>query len=146
MADLWLVATDPRRGNPWFRPRAYVSCLRLQLVLSSSLLIGRVDCRMQPAMIPEKAMSFKLSLWKTKMKNISTSREHSSNNNLNQVLIGECKSRALIAGAKVDVGRSGKKPLSQSEMQIHFGVDKRTAETATAPAPPGALSASRVPS
>jgi hypothetical protein len=60
------------------------------------------------------------------MENISTSHEHSGNNNLNQVLIGECQSCALIAGSKVDAARSGKKPLSQGEMQIRFGVDKRT--------------------
>src|SRR5271155_4232126 len=38
-----------------------------------------------------------------------------------------------------------KKPLSQGEMQIYFGVDKGTMGTATAPAPPYASSASWVP-
>src|SRR3954466_9990881 len=36
-------------------------------------------------------MSFKLSLWKTKMKNISTSHENNDNNTLDQVLIGNVR-------------------------------------------------------
>jgi hypothetical protein len=82
-------------------------------------------------------MSFKLSLWKTKMETFQLP--------MNTVAT-TIKSYALIAASKVvcgaDLNVSGKKPLSQGEMRIHFGVDKRTVQT---PAPPGTSSASRVP-
>jgi hypothetical protein len=39
-----------------------------------------------------------------------------------------------------DLGVPEKKPQSQGEMQIYFGVDKGTVRTATAPAPPYASS------
>ena len=63
--------------------------------------------------------------------------EHSGNNN--QIMRVYCRFKS---GCGADLNVSGKKPLSQGEMQIHFGVDKGTVQT---PAPPGASSASRVP-
>jgi hypothetical protein len=71
-------------------------------------------------------MSFKLSLWKT-MNTVATQSRSGTHR--------ECKSCVLVADSKVD-GADQKKPLSQGEMQICFGVDKGTVGSTTAPAPP----------
>ena|SRR5947209_380455 len=92
MADLWLCGYGPRRGScgPDLEPMLAASDYNSRF--PTPLLIGKVDCRMHPVMMPE-AMSFKLSLRKTK---------------LNQVLIGNASHVRLFASSILDVGRSGR--------------------------------------
>jgi hypothetical protein len=107
----------PRRGNlgpdPELRLAAPIAIRAFQLSThrKSRLPYATSDgC--------QEAMSFKLSLWKTKMETFQLP--------MNTVAT-TIKSYALIAASKVvcgaDLNVSGK-PLSQGEMRIHFGVDK----------------------
>jgi hypothetical protein len=92
-------------------------------------------------------MSFKLSLLETKVKTFRLP-EHRGNNNLYQVLVGNANHMRLLQIQKwmgADPNVSERKSLSQGEVKTHFGFDKGTAGTTTAPALPRTSSASWVP-